>query len=344
MQKDFRLTFKDLNRDAERHAARFGKKKRVAGTPAIFGWDKSERAVFDAYVAAGADDAITDWLMRHRTYEYGTNAYFDETMARFRRERAGSRVSRLWRHVCARQTEHYHVLRTHRDLKGIEKQIAEAKERVLKSMREWRRCLIELNDDEGIERLDGEIADFEAGRRKTVSRKPDPRKIDRDLFWEIIGVPEQPLERAGERVGEIAHRLAGFSAAQIKVFDKLLWQTMQRLNHYDVWALAFMLQDGCSDDAFEAFRAWVILHGRKAGEQALDDPQTFLTRIETGGVMDGSSLLQVPAMAYDRRTGKALPPVKRPPGAVQGTPWCEKTVEESYPHIAARIAALRNGG
>jgi hypothetical protein len=117
---------------------------------------------------------------------------------------------------------------------------------------------------------------------------------------------------------------------------------MQRLNHWDVWAMAFLLQDGCSDDAFEAFRAWVILQGPQAAELARARPLDFLDHIDAGGSLDGSAVLHASAVAFDRRTGKALPIPKRPPLQVQGTPWEEETIEKSYPQLAAKIAARRD--
>lgn len=347
MPQHFQPTFQDLDKDVERHLERFGTRGSLLGSEVVYGLDASTRYVFDAYVAAGADDAITEWLMRHWNYLFGTNPFFDETIARFRRARAASRISRLWRHVCAEQVENYRILQAHRDLKGVDQSMAKAKERALTSMREWRRCLIELGEQEACRRLDEEIADFAAGRRKAVRRKPDPRKIDADLFWEIIAPGDSsevsgPIDDVSTRVEQITDRLAEFSASQIKVFDKLLWDVMQRLNHWDIWALAYLLQDGCSDDAFEAFRAWVILQGREAADLALSKPLDFLDRVDASGALDGSTLLHAAAIAFDRRTGKALRMAKRGPVQVQGTPWQEETVGETYRLLAAKIAAGRN--
>jgi hypothetical protein len=347
MPPPFEPTFRDLEKDIERHLERFGKRGSLLGSEVIYGLDQSRRIVFDAYVAAGANDAITTWLTRDWNYIFGTSPFFDETIERFRRERAASRLSRLWRHVCAEQIENYRILQSHRDLEGVEQSSAKAKQRALASLGRWRDCLIELGDQEACRRLDEEIADFEAGRRKRSSGKPDARKIDADLFWEIIAAgggpePADPEGGLSTRVEQITIRLATFSATQIKAFDKLLWEAMQRLNHWDVWAMAYLLQDGCSDDAFEGFRAWVILQGRQAAGLALTDPLKFLDQVDATGNLDGSALLHGPAIAFDRRTGKTLRMAKRAPASVQGTPWEEEAVETVYPLLAARITFWKN--
>lgn len=345
MAAEFKLSFKDLDKDIERHVMRFGDRRTIMGRPAYFGYEASRRAVFNAYVEAGADEAIMRWLLTGWDNAVGISPFFLETVARFCREGKAARVSRLWRHACTAQIAHYRALAAHRDLEGIDKSIhksiAETKNLVLTSMAAWRSCLERLGEEEGIARLDRERADFEADRRKPVPKKPDPRKIDESLFWEIVGAPVP--DGGAVQVEEIEDRLAAFPAAQIKAFDRHLWAVMQRLNHHDVWALAHLLQDGCSDDAFEAFRAGIILRGREACTLALDDPVGFLDRVDVGGVLDGSMLLDVPLIAYDRRTGKPMPPAKRPPASVQGTPWEEETVAKTYPRLAAKISALRDG-
>ena len=55
----------------------------------------------------------------------------------------------------------------------------------------------------------------------------------------------------------------------------------------DVWALAYLLRGGCSDDSLDAFRGWLILQGRKVFEATLADPDSFdvaLYHGESGGM------------------------------------------------------------
>ena len=160
-----------------------------------------------------------------------------------------------------------------------------------------------------------------------------------DLFWELIAAADG--ESADERVAALTELLARFKATQIKAFDTLLRQAMDTANHHDLWALAFLAQDGCSDDAFEYFRAWLILQGRAAFDMALNDPIGFLGTLPVGTHSATESLLQAPAVAYELRAGKALKPKKQPLSRVKGQPWEEEDLPARYPQLVRQIAESR---
>ena len=90
---------------------------------------------------------------------------------------------------------------------------------------------------------------------------------------------------------------------------------MLQAYHWDLWALAFVAQDGCSDDAFEAFRAWLILQKRECFELAVQDIRLVVDR--------------VPAV----RAGKPPMPLKTPALKLQGEPWEEEDLDRRYPEL-----------
>jgi hypothetical protein len=79
----------------------------------------------------------------------------------------------------------------------------------------------------------------------------------------------------GERVERLPERLAGFKPKSIKSFNKILRKKWNQAYRTDVWALAYLLRGGCSDDAFMDFRAWLIMQGRQVFEQTSSDPDSF---------------------------------------------------------------------
>jgi hypothetical protein len=113
----------------------------------------------------------------------------------------------------------------------------------------------------------------------------------------------------------------------------------------DLWALAYLLRGGCSDDSFMDFRAWLILQGREAYAGALEDPDGFdvsLFRGDSSGYLD---LLEAPRIAYELRTGKPMPPTRFKRVALKGPDLDEDAYESYLPQIAAavRIAQLPTG-
>ena len=162
-------------------------------------------------------------------------------------------------------------------------------------------------------RLAAERAEIAAEIRKSPG-KPDPRAMDVNVFWEVIGTPDDG--GLSERIDDLPNRLARFKANQIKAFDMLLHEMNHRAYRNDVWALAYLLNDGCSDDAFEAFRCGLIMLGRDLFEAVLARPDDFDIGVQVGEAL---SLMDVPPLAYEMRSGKAmkrkaylLPPLEGP--------------------------------
>ena len=44
---------------------------------------------------------------------------------------------------------------------------------------------------------------------------------------------------------------------------------------WNLWGAAYLMKGGCSDDAFDYFRGWLVAQGRRTWERALRDPDTL---------------------------------------------------------------------
>jgi hypothetical protein len=53
-------------------------------------------------------------------------------------------------------------------------------------------------------------------------------------------------------------------------------QEYVRLDHFDVWAVAYTVIGGCSDDGFMDFRGWLILKGKNPCQTILTDPEALI--------------------------------------------------------------------
>ena len=108
---------------------------------------------------------------------------------------------------------------------------------------------------------------------------------------------------------------------------------MSDLYNWDLWALAYIAQGGCSDDAFEGFRAWLILQGREIFELALTDIRKIMRKVPAGLGTQAEGLLSVAAIAYERRTGKFLQPRKASSFKLKGDQWEEHELETRFPEV-----------
>ncbi|MCU9849657.1 DUF4240 domain-containing protein [Defluviimonas sp. WL0024] len=184
-------------------------------------------------------------------------------------------------------------------------------------------------------RTDTDIAAIEAEERPKPRGKTDPRKMDEDVFWELLD-RGLTTETIGERLDLLPERLALFKPAAIRGFDARLREIDARAYRTDVWALAYLLQGGCSDDSFEAFRGWLILQGRAVFEATLAHPDGFEIGLHHGQSGGMDALRDVAPIAYDLCQGKAMPRSKVKPLRLAGP----EVAESDFPALLPRIAAL----
>lgn len=128
-------------------------------------------------------------------------------------------------------------------------------------------------------------------------------------FWNLI-------ERAKSKsVGELEEQseiliemLSERPLEDIIEFAKIFQNFYSVSYTSDLWAAAYIIQGGCSDDMFDYFRGWLIAQGKNTFENALENPETLTSKIslEDAEEIDGELMLYVADEAYRRKTGKDL--------------------------------------
>lgn len=147
-----------------------------------------------------------------------------------------------------------------------------------------------------------------AEERPKPAGKPLPGPMTENLFWSLI---EAGGDTALDRAETLADRLADHAAKDIKGFAQIATDKAAEAYRADLWALAYLLMGGCSDDAFTDFRNWLILQGREVFEAALADPDGFdIGRTKETPLFEG--LLELAEQAHEMRAGKPLPRLKQP--------------------------------
>jgi len=66
-------------------------------------------------------------------------------------------------------------------------------------------------------------------------------------------------------------------ATAIMAFDRLFEHYVDQAYRNDLWAAAYIINGGCSDDGFEYFRRWLIGQGEAVYTAALRDPESLLS-------------------------------------------------------------------
>lgn len=333
MKKPFQLTFKNLDRDIERYLDRYGTPDKIGSASCIRGYEEAQQVVFNAYLEHRQFEAVAHYITSCWNWDWGVNDFFFKASDFFRREGQLNRLKRVWRAAIAVQKEHFWELYAIREQAGVKKSMIIVKKIVLDHMTLYRQILVEIEDDRELLRLDEEIDLLVRERRRKAESKPVDDEINEERFWKIIETAGLEADSPTEQVEAITSRLEEFRAGQIKRFQKILDQKMRLAYDWDIWALAYMAQGGCSDDAFEGFRAWLVLQGRRTFDLALQDIRKVMEFVPAGLETDSAELCSAAVIAYETRTGKALPASKIPLENPKGQAWEEDEIKQAYSEV-----------
>ena len=124
------------------------------------------------------------------------------------------------------------------------------------------------------------------------------RAMDRETFWSVV---ETARERAGagadDRGAEddplpgaltdlLVERL---TADEILAFADVAGAVARDAYAWPVWGAAYLVEGGCSDDAFMDFRDGLVLAGRATFERTLADPDTLADHPVVAAMADAGS-------------------------------------------------------
>ena len=163
-----------------------------------------------------------------------------------------------------------------------------------------------------------------------------------ETFWSLI--EESHTLAHGDDNAQckiLQGQLEQLPATEIQSFDQIYDE--MRMASYDnrLWAAAYIINGGCSDDGFEYFRGWLISRGQKVFDAALQDPGSLaevITHEEGEGDFELEEMLYIARRAYEKKTGQEMPPGPKLQWELKGPHWDEDTVDDLYPRLAQVIA------
>ena len=139
-------------------------------------------------------------------------------------------------------------------------------------------------------------------------RAAAPGPVDEATFWRLIAETRAAAGNDTARQSELLEeRLRRLSPRGIVEF----WQIRRRLDRraytWRLWGAATVIEDGCSDDCFRDFRAYLISLGRDPYERALRDPDSLASVARGAEAGDWENADDVAADAYSGVTGNDFP-------------------------------------
>ena len=131
------------------------------------------------------------------------------------------------------------------------------------------------------------------------------RKMDPDAFWDLIaGAKRECGQDMDASLQWLTERLTALGPQQAQDFHDILHGYKHLAYKYGLWTAATMMcGDGCSDDGFMDFRAWLIAQGKEVYLAALEDPDS-LADVEPYGGCQFESFSYVASEVLNTLTGR----------------------------------------
>ena len=160
--------------------------------------------------------------------------------------------------------------------------------------------------------------------------------MDETGFWKIV---QNAHDASGgdmdRKCDALRRQLSALSKDEALEFAGHFDALMDKAYDWSLWGAAYVINGGCSDDAFSDFRAALISRGRQAFERALSDPESLAAEDfdESDWFYEGYQ--------YAVTDGVEAAAGSRPQHAMQAQPsgadWQEDQVYARFPKLSAKF-------
>lgn len=144
--------------------------------------------------------------------------------------------------------------------------------------------------------------------------------MDLDTFWGLIDAHVEVDDDLEVHVEGLIEALSQERTEAIADFGRHFDALMASSYRADLWGAAHLVKGGCSDDAFDAFRAWLIAMGRTAFENAMEDPDSLGELALADAYCESEEMLSVADRAHMSVAGEPLE-LGPAPLQLQGELW-----------------------
>ncbi len=170
-------------------------------------------------------------------------------------------------------------------------------------------------------------------------------------FWDFIA---DARAKAGHDLDALEKQLnvqaEALSNDDLIALDGWIWFFLRKSYLTRLWAAAYLINGGCSDDGFDYFRGWLVAQGKSVFFAALENPDSladYLPQIadwQPNDELEFEDMLSVASGVFKSRTGDyppSAPNEPRPPNeddAEFGKLWQEDDedfYQEHFPHLYA---------
>jgi hypothetical protein len=127
-------------------------------------------------------------------------------------------------------------------------------------------------------------------------------------FWTLID--QSLMESEAKSVNQessLRKMLTGVSADEVVDFKLKFDFFIHNAYRWDLWAAAYIIAGGCSDDGFWDFRSWLVSRGRMVYETVLTSPAALINSLSRDDPDHGrKNFLNPASFVWSEITGRPL--------------------------------------
>jgi hypothetical protein len=129
--------------------------------------------------------------------------------------------------------------------------------------------------------------------------------MDKSRFWRLIDEARRDANPSDQIAPILIDKLAAMEIGEIVRWAQIFSMYLRLSYKNKLWAAAYVINGGCSDDGFDYFRSWLIAQGKEVFMRALADPDS-LANVDVGpDEAFYEDMLGVGSAAYFKKTGMA---------------------------------------
>jgi len=166
------------------------------------------------------------------------------------------------------------------------------------------------------------------------------KDMDRETFWKLIKASGRFAEDCDAQAEALVIALAKLPPDEIVGFDAEFQERMIEAYRWDLWAVAYIINGGCSDDGFEFFCGWLIAQGETYFEAALANPAKAADKVTPGDFVECENILYAAAEAYEQSAGRMEMQrrISHKPSEPAGKRWAEEDLEKLFPKLVRKFS------
>jgi predicted DNA-binding WGR domain protein len=137
----------------------------------------------------------------------------------------------------------------------------------------------------------------------------DAGKFSEVEFWSLIERTKRSSEDTSEQAEQLIEILSTRALDDIFQFEHIFTNLYFQSYQSRLWAAAYLINGGCSDDGFDYFRAWLIAQGKEVFAKTVENPDflaKYIKAEQVGEEVECEDILYVAARAFEQKTGKTL--------------------------------------